>query len=69
MTTLAASRMPTDGISSRPSMVDGRRDGLRALLGRMAAAVRADTARRSVAGLPLHLRRDIGLGDIDILDL
>lgn len=69
MTTLAASQMLINGISSRPSRVESRRDGLRALLGRMVAAVRADTARRSIAGLPPHLRRDIGLGDIDLLDL
>ena len=68
MTTLTASRFLVDGLSPRSSALE-RRDGLRALLGRLAAAARADTARRSLAGLPPHLRRDIGLGDIDVLDL
>ena len=68
MTTLTASQFLVDGLSPRPSSFE-RRDGLRALLGRLAALAQADTARRSVAGLPPYLRRDIGLGDIDVLDL
>jgi len=69
MTSLAASQMLINGISSRPSNVEHRRDGIRSLLGRLADIARRDTARRSLAGLPPHLRRDIGLGDIDVLDL
>jgi uncharacterized protein YjiS (DUF1127 family) len=44
---------------------------IRALFARMAAAAQADTARRSVAGLPEHLLRDIGLtrGDLHVIDL
>ena len=68
MTTLTASQLIIDGLSPRPSAIE-RRDGLRGLLGRLASVVQADTARRSLAGLPPHLRRDIGLGDIDVLDL
>ena len=68
MTTLTASRFLADGPAPRPSGHE-RRDGLRALLGRLSAVAQADTARRPAAGLPLHLRRDIGLGDIDVLDL
>ena len=68
MTTLTASHPIVDGLTPRPSAFE-RRDGLRALLGRLVAIAQADTARRSLAGLPHHLRRDIGLGDIDILDL
>ncbi|EYD75677.1 hypothetical protein Rumeso_02764 [Rubellimicrobium mesophilum DSM 19309] len=68
MTTLTASRFLVDGLSPRPSAFE-RRDGLRALLRRLAAIAQSDTARRSVADLPAHLRRDIGLGDIHVLDL
>ena len=69
MTSLATSQMLINGLSSRPSVVERRRDGLRSLLRRLAEIAQGDTARRSLAGLPPHLRRDIGLGDIDVLDL
>ena len=68
MTSIAATQMLINGISSRPSTVE-RRDGVRALLRRIAAVAQADTARRALAHMPDHLRRDIGLGDIDVLDL
>ena len=68
MTSLAATQMLINGLSSRSSIAE-RREGVRGLLGRLASIAQADTARRSLAGLPPHLRRDIGLGDIDILDL
>ena len=68
MTTLTSSRLLVDGLSQRAAPQE-RRAGLRALMGRLAAIAQADTARRSVLDLPAHLRRDIGLGDIDILDL
>jgi hypothetical protein len=67
MTSLAATQMLINGLSSRPTAVE-RRDGLRALLSRLAAIAQTETARRSLAGLPSHLRRDIGLGDINVLD-
>jgi hypothetical protein len=68
MTTLTASRMLIDGLSPHAASQE-RRAGLRAMLGRLAAVAQADTARRSITDLPSHLRRDIGLGEIDVFDL
>lgn len=64
MTTLTASRLIVSGLDRRAPAE--RRPGL---LARLVAVARIDTARRSLADLPPHLRRDIGLGDIDVLDL
>ena len=68
MTTLTSSHVLVDGLSPRLPATE-RRDGLRSLLRRLAAIAQLDTSRRTLAGLPPHLRRDIGLGDIDVLDL
>ena len=68
MTTLTFSRLLIDGLSQREAPPE-RRAGLRALLGRLVSVAQADTARRSVLDIPAHLRRDIGLGDIHVLDL
>jgi uncharacterized protein YjiS (DUF1127 family) len=49
---------------------DSRRmNGLRSLFGRMAAASRAASVRRSMSGLSEHMLRDMGLnrGDLDAL--
>lgn len=48
-----------------------RLGSLRALFARMAAAARADTARRSTVGMSEHMLRDLGLtrGDLDVIDL
>jgi uncharacterized protein YjiS (DUF1127 family) len=65
MTTLTASQMLTAGHVRHES----RQGPLRALVARMADAVRKSADRRRLQDMPDHLLRDIGLtrGDIDAL--
>lgn len=68
MTTLTASERRSSALDRRARSRTGR---LRALLDRMIAVAQADTARRSLTGMPDHLLRDLGLtrGDLDVIDL
>ena len=60
MTTLIAPRMFDSGLEGRAAP-GARRSGLRAVLARMAFALRAGADRRHLADLPDHILRDVGL--------